>query len=196
MKDRLCIGFAKERLLKYLCRMLRSDNGWSHQSYLREVSVDNQTLTTRTPTFDLREVGETHLKVQEENGDEGLLRADVAVSGSIVFITVNAEERGYPIIIENASDYDFVLSQAVSPEVAALDFNRADICEQAPAEANRRASEKKYSLNAHQNMPFAWDDPMQEEKLLRLTYGSEVRDIKVMEIGTQMPFKLAVCFAG
>lgn len=74
----------------------------------------NSVFVFRTPTFDLREVGETHLKVQEENVEQGLLRADVAVSGAIVFVTVNAEERGYPISIENSSDFDFILSQAVS----------------------------------------------------------------------------------
>lgn len=74
----------------------------------------------RTPTFDLSEVGETHLKAQGENGEETLLRADVAVSGPIVFVTINTEERGYPIIIENASDYSFTLSQAVSSPSAEI----------------------------------------------------------------------------
>lgn len=69
--------------------------------------------STRTPTFDLSEVGETHLKVQEENGGECLLRADVAINGAIVFVTINVEERGYPILVENASDFSFTLSQAV-----------------------------------------------------------------------------------
>jgi hypothetical protein len=70
--------------------------------------------TIRSPVFDLSEVGETHLKVPDENGGEVLLRADVALSGAIVFITINLEERGYPIRIENASDYSFTVTQAVS----------------------------------------------------------------------------------
>lgn len=52
--------------------------------------------------------------------------------------------------------------------------------------------EKKYSLNAHSEMPFAWDDPMQEEKTLRLLVGNQEREIKVLEIGAQVPFKFAV----
>lgn len=170
------------------------DNGTLNFNQAERKQVLTPERLTRTPTFDLREVGETHLKVQEENGDEGLLRANVAVSGAIVFININAEERGYPIVIENSSDFDFVLSQAVGHEHTSFYASgKANALQQTAAEAGRRTSDKKYNLNAHQNMPFAWDDPMQEEKLLRLSAGSFERDIKVMEIGAQVPFKFAVC---
>lgn len=111
MRGKRFTGFAKARLLRCLCLTLLLDNGEFTRGIVRGGADSHN---ARTPTFDLREVGETHLKVQEENGDEGLLRADVAVSGAIVFVTVNAEERGYPIVIENASDFSFTLSQAVS----------------------------------------------------------------------------------
>lgn len=123
------------------------------------------------------------------------MRADVAVSGPIVFITLSAEDRGYPIVIENASDYSFTLSQAVSV-FAHYRGDSADLCTlQLAAEPGRRAMEKKYSLNAHSEMPFAWDDPMQEEKILRLSVGNQEREIKVLEIGAQVPFKFAVSWA-
>jgi vacuolar protein sorting-associated protein 13A/C len=41
-------------------------------------------------------------------------------------------------------------------------------------------------------MPYALDDPTQTEKVIRLTSSGQQRDINVMEIGTQIPFKLAV----
>lgn len=33
---------------------------------------------------------------------------------------------------------------------------------------------------------------MQQEKIIRLSAGSQEREIKVLEIGAQMPFKFAV----
>ena len=54
-----------------------------------------------------------HLRLNDENNQERLVRTDVALSGSVVYITLSYEERGYPIMIENASDYLFDISQAV-----------------------------------------------------------------------------------
>lgn len=62
----------------------------------------------------MNEVGETHLRLQNEEGVEDLIRADVAVSAAIVYVTVCTEERGYPIILENASDFEFTVAQLVS----------------------------------------------------------------------------------
>ena len=58
-------------------------------------------------------MGEVHLRLQDTTGTEKLVRADVALSESVVFVTLNYEDRGYPILIENASDFAFTISQAV-----------------------------------------------------------------------------------
>lgn len=66
------------------------------------------------------EVGEVHARIQDENARERLIRADVALSGPVVFVRLDHEERGYPVLIENASDFSFSISQAVSTQVRSV----------------------------------------------------------------------------
>lgn len=63
--------------------------------------------------FNMLDVGETHLRIKDADNGEKLIRTDIALTGAVVFLTISPEERGWPIVIENASDYPFVMSQVV-----------------------------------------------------------------------------------
>lgn len=64
--------------------------------------------------FNMLDVGETYLRIKDANDGEKLVRTDIALTGAVVYLTVSPEERGWPIVIENASDFPFVMSQVVS----------------------------------------------------------------------------------
>jgi vacuolar protein sorting-associated protein 13A/C len=59
------------------------------------------------------DVGETHLRMRDANDGEKLLRTDIALTGAVVYLTISPEERGWPIVIENSSDFPFTMSQVV-----------------------------------------------------------------------------------
>lgn len=42
-----------------------------------------------------------------------LVRADIAVEGPTIHVSLNKENESWPFIIENASDYDFIFCQKV-----------------------------------------------------------------------------------
>lgn len=62
----------------------------------------------------MRDVGEVHLRLLDANDREGLVRVDVALGGAVVYLTINTEDKAWPMLLENASDYSFKLCQAVS----------------------------------------------------------------------------------
>lgn len=52
---------------------------------------------------------------------------------------------------------------------------------------------KKYDLPPGKDVPYAWDEPIRDGKEIRLRApdGSK-RDISIMEIGSQIPFRFRV----
>lgn len=71
-------------------------------------------FSPRSPRLSVQDIGEVHVRFNTKDGVEKLARLDVALSGPVVFVSLHWEERGWPICIENASDYEFAVSQAVS----------------------------------------------------------------------------------
>lgn len=55
-----------------------------------------------------------------------------------------------------------------------------------------RLQDKKYTLKAHDKLPYAWDDPMQEKKSIILSVAGQTREVRPTEIGAQVPYKFGV----
>ena len=145
----------------------------------------------------MRDVGDIHVRLSTSNGGETLIRTDVALTGAVVYLTISREERGWPIVIENASDFPFSISQVVSalviwqaghPLMAMHRCAGAQLAQQ----GRNQPQEKQYQVGPHAELPYAFDLPAQNNKQIRLVTGSKERIINIMEIGSMVPFKFAV----
>ncbi|KAJ8084002.1 Vacuolar protein sorting-associated protein 13 [Marasmius tenuissimus] len=129
-----------------------------------------------SPPINLADIGSVYLRLQrgaENPSGITLVRADIQVDGSTVFIQFNPAQDEWPFIVENNSDYPFQLCQR--------DATRDDNM--------RTTSYPVYHVNAHSTLSYAWDNPAAKDKKIALMFNDFRRMVDVMEIGSLVPFK-------
>ena len=115
------------------------------------------------------------LRHPDSKKDPELVRADVQIDGSTIFISYSPATDGWPFMIENLSDFP-------------LSFCQQD-ARRDPASQDRP---RMYNLEPHTSRPYAWDYPAARDKKIQLLIGSSRRVVDIMEIGDLMPFKFMV----
>lgn len=121
-----------------------------------------------------------------------LVRADIRIEGSTIFIFFGLATGGPPFVIENDSDYNLSFSQQVSNNSLTSDLS---IIHQHGQDAGRDQQPREpvgYTVNAHSAVPYAWDYPAARDKKILLAIGAARRVVDIMEIGDLMPFKFNV----
>lgn len=70
----------------------------------------------RSAPINLEDIGTSYfrLRVSDSRPDVFLMRADVKLGGSTIFVVISQASEGWPFIIENESDHDFAFYQTVS----------------------------------------------------------------------------------
>ncbi|KAL1697196.1 hypothetical protein GGG16DRAFT_107114 [Schizophyllum commune] len=127
-----------------------------------------------SPPLNIGDIGSVYLRLTEPEQSSGgtLIRANVDVSGSTIFVTFDLAEEGYPIIIDNRSDYAFTFRQIAShPE-------------------DRIPQAAVYELAPHSQKPYIWDYPAAKDKKIVLVHEGRERVVDVMEIGDLVPWNL------
>ena len=73
----------------------------------------------RSAPINIEDIGSIHfrMKVPGDDNTEHLMRADVKLGGSTVFVVISRASEGWPFVIENDSDYAFTLYQTVCCEL-------------------------------------------------------------------------------
>jgi vacuolar protein sorting-associated protein 13A/C len=77
----------------------------------------SSTAITRSPPINIEDIGSVHFRLQAPGNPDSsirLIRADVQIDGSTIFITISASKDGWPFVIENESDHSIELYQKVS----------------------------------------------------------------------------------
>jgi vacuolar protein sorting-associated protein 13A/C len=70
----------------------------------------------RSAPINVADVGRNHVVVPTERGaSKQLLRIDIRLEGSTVFLFVAEEEGTWPLRIRNETDFPFTFEQTVSP---------------------------------------------------------------------------------
>lgn len=123
--------------------------------------------------INIEDIGSVHLRVRGPDGDMHVVKADVVIDGSTIFVILSATEK-WPFVIENDSDFSVSMIQ--------WDPNRGD------ADAVK-SSTPRYKLAPHSSMPYAWDQPAAREKKIMLSIIDTSRVVDIMEIGVLVPFK-------
>ncbi|THV04954.1 vacuolar protein sorting-associated protein 13 [Dendrothele bispora CBS 962.96] len=135
-----------------------------------------------SPPICIEDIGSIHFRLPVSSDNSKLLRADVKVDGSTIFVHIEAAAEGWPFVIENGSDYSFTMCQADSN----IGEERAVT---SPASSNLSKTRPVYSIKPHATVSYAWDFPAAKDKKILLNVNAHRRLVDPMEIGVLMPFK-------
>lgn len=107
-----------------------------------------------------------------DNGETILVRTDIQIDGSTIFIFFSAAGEDWPFEIENESDYIVELWQKDASQML-----------------QGQDKTVTYSLHPQSTMTYAWDFPAAKEKRIILSVNGSRRVVDIMEIGDLIPFK-------
>ncbi|KIM48205.1 hypothetical protein M413DRAFT_439924 [Hebeloma cylindrosporum] len=127
-----------------------------------------------SPPINIEDIGSVHFRLRRlgENQGQDLVRADVRIEGSTIFIFLADAGGDWPFVIENGSDYPMGFCQ-----------------QDAGRDQQPRDKPIGYSLQPHTTVPYAWDHPAARDKRILLSIGGSRRIVDIMEIGNLIPFK-------
>ncbi|KAL0951191.1 hypothetical protein HGRIS_007919 [Hohenbuehelia grisea] len=127
--------------------------------------------------INIEDIGSVHLRLKDRrqsSHQERLIRADIKLDGSTIFINLCDASGEYPLEIENESDFAFTVSQT---DKRALE------------EDDRRVkSDTGTVVQPHGRLPFAWIHPAVPDKRILMSINGSARGIDIMEIGDLMPW--------
>ncbi|KAI9034346.1 hypothetical protein DFJ74DRAFT_600747 [Hyaloraphidium curvatum] len=122
----------------------------------------------------VEDIGTTYIKTGRMGSEaEDLIRMEASLVDATIYIT--REEGRWPFQIQNSSSVDVKIYQYVSDRtkaklVGAYSVNNA------------------YQIPKGASLPYAWDSPSVEQKVLMIEIGTTKREMNVTEIGPQKPF--------
>lgn len=69
----------------------------------------------RSPPFSVEDIGSVHFRLKEpgERSTSHLIRADIKMDYSTIFVTINLADDDWPFTVENDSSYDLSFCQMV-----------------------------------------------------------------------------------
>ncbi|KAJ6604648.1 vacuolar protein sorting-associated protein 13 [Mycena vulgaris] len=130
-----------------------------------------------SPPIKIEDIGSVHLRLRypgREQDPVQLIRGDVKIDGSTIFISFSRATEGWPFMIENDSDYTVSICQKDSSSEEEGASNKANVA---------------YTVNSRTSLPYAWDFPAANDKKILLSINGFRRVVDVMEIGDLVPFK-------
>ncbi|KAG8691548.1 hypothetical protein FRC11_001538 [Ceratobasidium sp. 423] len=128
--------------------------------------------------INIQDIGRVHLRMptpeSEHHHKPHLLRAEVALEGSTIFVILSRETGPWPFKIDNQSDYPITISQ--------MDTTRLERGDQPQGTAS-------YDVGPHLSIWYAWDGPAAREKKIRLLINGHAKHVDINEIGNLPPFQ-------
>ncbi|KAL9115085.1 MAG: hypothetical protein Q9227_000879 [Pyrenula ochraceoflavens] len=128
--------------------------------------------------FNISNVGMVHVKLAKQGQRQKLIRIEIIMEGSTLFLHIGLESKHWPFSMRNESDQEFLFFQA-NPNVDEDEEDRG---------SGWRPI--RYKLPPRSIMPYAWDYPAAKNKELVLTAGGRERYVKLAEIGNLIPMKI------
>ncbi|KAK8040003.1 vacuolar protein sorting-associated protein vps13 [Apiospora rasikravindrae] len=130
-----------------------------------------------TSPFNISDLGTNHIKIAKAGQRQRLVRVEVLMEDSTIFLHLSMESKAWPFSMRNESDTEFVFYQA-NPNV-----------DEDGGEDRSGWRPVKYRLPPRSIMPYAWDFPAAKFREVVITaYGKE-RHVKLAEIGNLIPMK-------
>ncbi|KAG6842210.1 hypothetical protein C0991_000180 [Blastosporella zonata] len=132
-----------------------------------------------SPPINVQDIGVVYFRLRAPNdkaSDTRLIRSDVRIDGSTIFVSFSASAE-WPFSIENDSEYTVNLSQQ--------NLDHED-------QLTSAKTYPIYTIGCHSAVAYAWDYPAAKDKKIILTINNARRVIDIMEIGDLIPFKFNI----
>ncbi|KZT54406.1 DUF1162-domain-containing protein [Calocera cornea HHB12733] len=136
--------------------------------------------------INIQDIGKVHFRLSppDQLMRRHLIRADVLLEGSTIFIILERETGPWPFAIENNSDYSITYCQ--------VDGVRTGT----DGEARPGTKRNPYEVMPHSRERYAWDQPAARDKYIKLLINGKERNVDIMEMGALEPFKFPVSDRG
>ncbi|KAI9675484.1 MAG: hypothetical protein M1829_003288 [Trizodia sp. TS-e1964] len=128
--------------------------------------------------FNIADLGSVHVKISRAGERQNLIRIEILMEQSTIFLHFSTETKNWPFSMRNESDVEFMFAQA----------NPYDDEDDNGDRSNWRPI--RYKLPPRSVMPYAWDYPAAKQKLLLINANGVQRQIKLAEIGNLVPMKI------
>ncbi|KAJ4289964.1 Vacuolar protein sorting-associated protein 13 [Collariella sp. IMI 366227] len=135
--------------------------------------LDNQW----TAPFNISDLGITHIKIARVGQRQRLIRVEILMEDSTIFLNLSMEQRNWPFSMRNESDTEFTFYQ-VNPSI-----------DEDGTEDRSGWRPVRYRLPPRSIMPYAWDFPAAKYKEVCISAYNKERHVKLAEIGNLMPMK-------
>lgn len=162
-------------------------NGELHPLHFLRASTEKQ-LCVRlageenewSSPFNMSDLGRVHIKIARKGERQKLVSAEILIERATIFIHLSMESsRHWPYSMRNESDTEFMFWQRNQSAEEDEDYAR-----------HREWKPIRYRLPPRSIMPYAWDHPAARNKDLIISANGRERQIKIMEIGSLVPFKV------
>lgn len=130
-----------------------------------------------TSPFNVADIGTTHIKIARAGQRQRLVRAEILMEDSTIFVHLSRETKNWPFSMRNESDAEFTFYQA-NPNV-----------DEDGVEDRSGWKPIRYRLPPRSIMPYAWDFPAAKFREVIITASGKERHVKLAEIGNQIPMK-------
>ncbi|KAH6603756.1 vacuolar sorting-associated 13 [Trichoderma cornu-damae] len=130
-----------------------------------------------TSPFNIADIGTTHVKIAKAGQRQRLVRVEILVEDSTIFLHFSVETKNWPFSMRNESDTEFTFYQA-NPNV-----------EEDDVEDRSGWKPIRYRLPPRSIMPYAWDFPAAKFREVVIATAGKERHVKLAEIGNQFPMK-------
>ena len=132
-----------------------------------------------TSPFNIADIGTMHVKIAKAGQRQRLVRVEILIEDSTIFLHLSMETKNWPFSMRNESDTEFTFYQA-NPNVDEDDV-----------EDRSGWKPIRYRLPPRSIMPYAWDFPAAKFREVVIVTNNKQRHVKLAEIGNQIPMKFA-----
>ncbi|KAG9251666.1 uncharacterized protein F5Z01DRAFT_260241 [Emericellopsis atlantica] len=130
-----------------------------------------------TAPFNIADIGTNHVKVAKAGQSQKLIRIEILMEDSTLFLNFSMETKNWPFSMRNESDLEFTFYQA-NPNV-----------DEDGVEDRSGWKPVRYRLPPRSIMPYAWDFPAAKHREIVISANNKERHVKLAEIGNQIPMK-------
>ncbi|SCV04252.1 LAME_0H16974g1_1 [Lachancea meyersii CBS 8951] len=136
--------------------------------------------------FMIKDIGSSYVKVLKNGSGHQLLKLDIVLEDSTIFINIADAQGQWPYSIRNFSDHEFIFYQR-DPHA----FDNEEDYDLYDDLGDMQYEPLYYRVPPRSAMPYAWDYPAARQRKLILTCRQRKREIQLAEIGNLRPMRLS-----
>ncbi|SCU84871.1 LAFA_0D12530g1_1 [Lachancea sp. 'fantastica'] len=136
--------------------------------------------------FMIKDIGSSYVKVLKNGSGHHLLKLDIVLEDSTIFIDIADAKGQWPFSVRNFSDHEFIFYQR-DPHT----FDNEEDYDLYDDLGDLQYEPLYYRVPPRSAMPYAWDYPAARQKKLILTSRQRKREVQLAEIGNLRPMRLS-----